>query len=85
MTWQVFAGEHQELYEALLVQRCIEDGLNTDPSTVGRQLRIHLHRGIAYMAATGYIRNIGDLVSLAIDNAHPGTEAETGGSRAALS
>ena len=33
MTWQVFGGEHNELYLALLKQRCTNDGLPLDTTT----------------------------------------------------
>ena len=62
MTWLVFGGEHHELYLALLKARCVHDGLETDDETLLRQFRLHLHRGIGYLAAPNRIRGIGDLV-----------------------
>ena len=38
-----------DIYHALLVQRCVNDGLDTEPDTVAEQLRLHLHRGIGYL------------------------------------
>jgi len=64
MTWQVFGGEHNELYLAMLKQRCRNDGLPVDTETLTRQLRLHLHRGIGYMAVHGFIKRIDDLVRL---------------------
>jgi DNA sulfur modification protein DndE len=64
MTWQVFGGEHNDLYLALLKQRCRNDGLDVGTETLNRQLRLHLHRGIGYMAAHGFIKRIDDLVRL---------------------
>ena len=64
MTWQVFGGEHNELYLALLKQRCKNDGLSVDTDTLIKQLRLHLHRGIGYMAVHGFIKRIDDLVRL---------------------
>jgi len=64
ITWQVFGGEHNELYLALLKQRCTNDGLPVDSETLGKQLRLHLHRGIGYMAVHGFIKKIDDLVRL---------------------
>ena len=64
MTWAVFGGELQELYWALVKERCIADGLKEDDDTVGRQFRLHLHRGISYLATPNRIRSIADLVSL---------------------
>ena len=66
MTWQVFGGEHNELYWALLKARCAKDGLETDEASVSRQFRLHLHRGIGYLATPNQIKNISDLVKLAV-------------------
>jgi len=64
MTWTVFGGEWHELYLALLKERCVRDGLGTSAETLNRQLRLHLHRGIGYLATPNKIRSVGDLVSL---------------------
>lgn len=64
MTWHVFGGEYHELYSALIVQRCIEDGLPTDQETLQNQFRLHLHRGISYLASTNFIKSIDDLIDL---------------------
>ena len=61
MTWPVFAGEYGAVIVALLRQRCHEDGLPTDDETISEQFRLHLHRGIAYLASEG-IKNIEDLI-----------------------
>ncbi|MFV1965751.1 MAG: DNA sulfur modification protein DndE [Pirellulaceae bacterium] len=66
MSWHVFGGDCHELYLAVLKERCVSDGLDTTPETLNRQLRLHLHRGISYLATPNSIRSIGDLVSLAI-------------------
>jgi len=49
---------------ALLKQRCKNDGLDVSSDTLNRQLRLHLHRGIGYMAVHGFIKGIDDLVRL---------------------
>lgn len=67
MSWAVFAGPHGELLLALLRQRCAEDGLGTADTVVVEQLRLHLHRGLATLAASGEeIRTIEDLVAPAV-------------------
>lgn len=66
MSWHVFGGEYHELYSALIVERCLEDGLDTDPSTLARQFRLHLHRGISYLAATNFIKSVSNLLNLAL-------------------
>ena len=66
MTWQVFGGEAQELYLALLKERCERDGLGTADDVLSKQFRLHLHRGISYLATPHAIRGIGDLIRLAV-------------------
>src|SRR5271170_6530070 len=50
MTWQVFGGEAEELFLALLKERCERDGLTASDDVLLRQFRLHLHRGISYLA-----------------------------------
>ena len=64
MTWPVFAGEHHELYLALLKERCIQDGQEISDKELNRQFRLHLHRGISYLAAPNALRSIADLIAL---------------------
>ena len=66
MSWPVFGGEYHELYLALLKERCARDGLDTEPETLNRQFRLHLHRGISYLATPNKVRGIGDLVQMAV-------------------
>ena len=49
----------------MLKERCERDGLGTTDEVLSRQFRLHLHRGIGYLAAPQSIRSIGDLVQLA--------------------
>lgn len=67
MSWQVFGGEHQELYLALVRQRCERDGLGTSDEVVAKQFRLHLHRGISYLATPNQLKNINDLIELAVE------------------
>ena len=57
----------QELYLAVLKERCALDGLGTSDEVLARQFRLHLHRGISYLAAPHAIRAIGALVRLVPD------------------
>lgn len=63
MSWRVFGGRHAELYTALVRRRCLRDGLGSDDDTVAAQFRLHLHRGIGYLATDRGIRSIADLVA----------------------
>jgi DNA sulfur modification protein DndE len=65
MSWPVFGGEAQDLYPALLKERCVRDGLGTADEVLARQFRLHLHRGIRYLATPQAVRSIADLVRLA--------------------
>jgi DNA sulfur modification protein DndE len=68
MTWHVFGGEAHELYLALLKVRRELDGLGTTEDVLAKQFRLHLHRGIGYLATPDLIRSIADLVKLAVEN-----------------
>src|ERR1700682_6216208 len=46
ISWQVFGGEAQELYLALLKERCERDGLGTSDDVLARGVCLHLPTGI---------------------------------------
>jgi DNA sulfur modification protein DndE len=62
MTWKVFGGAQHEIYWALLKERCARDNLPLDEETLGAQFRLHLHRGIAYLAGNRRLRSVADIV-----------------------
>ena len=62
MTWKVFGGAYEEVYLTLLRQRCMQDGLGTADEVLSLQFRLHLHRGIGYLAADKRLKTIADLV-----------------------
>lgn len=67
MTWRTFAGaEGSEILAAALKSRCLRDGLPTDDATLAREFRLHLNRGIGYLATTGKIKSLSDLLALAL-------------------
>lgn len=66
MSWKVFGGRYADLYMALLRERCVRDGLGTHPDVLAQQFRLHLHRGISYLAGNKELRQIEDLVSLVL-------------------
>jgi hypothetical protein len=51
----------------LLKERCVADGLDISDEVLARQFRLHLHRGISYLATPQMIRSIDDLVKLATE------------------
>lgn len=62
MTWHTFGGDHHELCLALLKERCAQDGLETTDKVLSRQFRLHLHRGIGYLATPNSVRSVSDLI-----------------------
>lgn len=62
MSWKVFGGPYAEIYLALLKQRCQHDGFGTSDEVLATQFRLHLHRGIANLAADRRIKSIVDLM-----------------------
>ena len=65
MDWKTFAGEDQEIYWGLLKVRCVRDGLPTDDETLHSQFRLHLHRGLSYLAGDKRIRTLDALLKTA--------------------
>lgn len=49
-----------------LKQRCHTDGLPTDQETLATQLRLHLHRGIGYLAGDPTLKAIDHLIEKAV-------------------
>ncbi|GBF81111.1 DNA sulfur modification protein DndE [Aphanothece sacrum] len=64
MTWRVFGGEMADILLIALKQRCYNDGLGTDKDTLVHQFRLHLHRGIGYLAGDQNIKKIEHLIDL---------------------
>jgi DNA sulfur modification protein DndE len=68
ISWQILTGEISDYLIIALYQRCHNDGLGTDQKTLAQQFRLHLHRGIGYLAADPNIKNIESLIKLTIKN-----------------
>lgn len=62
IAWRVFAGGRPELYWALVKQRCKNEGLSLIEENVTKQFKLHLHRGLQYLAYNRKIENIADLL-----------------------
>jgi DNA sulfur modification protein DndE len=50
-----------------LKQRCQQDKLGTDKETLATQFRLHLHRGIGYLAGEQKLKKIEDLILLTLE------------------
>ncbi|MFF5265372.1 DNA sulfur modification protein DndE [Actinomadura viridis] len=71
MSWRTFAGQYGDVYLALLKQRCAAEGGDpADPAAISHTLMVHLHRGIGRLAGLQDLRDITDLIALAL-NPHP--------------
>lgn len=64
MTWKVFAGNHQELYFALLKERCNSYGLGVEQDVLSEQFRLHLHRGIGHLSSLVTGKQVTDISGL---------------------
>jgi DNA sulfur modification protein DndE len=67
MSWKVFGGAHAEVYFALLVQRCKQDGFELSNKNLNEQFRLHIHRGIGYLANHSKLTDISALIKLTIN------------------
>jgi DNA sulfur modification protein DndE len=63
MTWHTFAGEYDEIYEAIIRQRCIKDGLGDSPETLVKYFRLHLNRGINHFSTRDVLSSCQDLLN----------------------
>lgn len=64
MDWRTFGGPEEEIYLALVRWRCAQDGLDHDDATVLQQFKLHLHRGIGYLAGDKSLQSVEDLIGL---------------------
>ena len=67
MSWYTFAGEFNELYEAIVVEWCKEKGIETSDENISKYFKLHLERGISYLSGTSFIKNLEDLLNLALE------------------
>lgn len=67
MSWFTFAGEYSDLYDALMKAWCIQMDISTDDETLSKYFKLHLERGIAHLSGTNFIKNLDDLIDLAVE------------------
>ena len=63
-----FAGEYSVIYEAIIRQRCINDGLGDDEKTLAKYFRLHLSRGINHYSTRDVLKSCSDLLGSACTN-----------------
>ncbi len=68
MSWFTFGGEYSDIYEALMSAWCRKMNLPTDEDTLAKYFKLHLERGIAHLSGTNFIKNLDDLMNLAIED-----------------
>lgn len=68
MSWYTFAGEYSELYEALMIEWCMEMGIEINEANLAKYFKLNLERGIAHLSGTNFIKNLDDLLNLATGN-----------------
>jgi len=66
MTWKVFGGKYEGVYSSLLKQRMKEDDIPINEENMREQFKLHLHRGIQYLAYDKSLTSIQDLIKKAI-------------------
>ena len=67
MAWRTFGGDHAEIYEGLLKQRCAADDMEISSDHLSQQLRRHIYRGIGYLAASNKVADIAELAAIAAE------------------
>ena len=67
MSWYTFAGEYNEIYEALIIEWCIEKEIDPTEDNLAKYFKLHLERGISYLTGTNFIKNLDDLLNLATE------------------
>ncbi|QDN93538.1 DNA sulfur modification protein DndE [Streptomyces sp. RLB3-6] len=68
MSWKTFAGQHGDIYLALLKQRCVAAGEEPTDENVARLLTVHLHRGIGYLGADKKMATIEGMVGAVVSS-----------------
>jgi DNA sulfur modification protein DndE len=66
MTWKTFTGGDEDFYWGLLLVRAEQDGAGMDKSSLAHYFRLHLHRGISYLAGANGPENLEELISLGV-------------------
>lgn len=64
MSWKTFAGEEDEIYRLLLVDRCQAEHGAVDRDMLAKTLRQHIARGAARLVSNRELKSVGELLAL---------------------
>jgi len=76
MTWRTFGGPQDEIYRGLILDRYVKEGDDSGLSEA-EHFRLHLHRGIGYLAGDPRRKSIAGLLRIAIDAVEAREETPT--------
>lgn len=62
IAWKTFGGDYAGIYLGLLRLRCRTDGIEPDSSNLSKLARLHVFRGIGYLAGDKSLRAIEHLI-----------------------
>ena len=65
MTWKTFAGEDEDIYRALLVERCHSEHGSLEKELLASTLRQHIARGAARLVSNRGLKSVGQLLEMA--------------------
>lgn len=54
MSWETFGGKYADIFWLLLLRRCKQDNLPINDEVLALQFKLHLQRGIGYLASLKY-------------------------------
>ena len=67
MSWFTFFFFFFEIYEALIRAWCESKSVPLDDETIAKYFKLHLERGIAHLSGTNFIKDLDDLLNLALE------------------
>ncbi len=75
MTWKTFSGGVEDVYWGMLLVRAEKDGVEMEKAALSYYFRLHLHRGISYLAGPNGASNLSELVGMAARLTPPSEKA----------
>ena len=67
MSWFTFGGEYCDIYELIMIDWCYSHDIAPTKENLSKYFKLHLERGIAYLSATNLVKDLEDLVDLALE------------------